>query len=425
MSLEKTQLTLGYIPLTDCAVFAVAKEKGFFEQCGLDVTLRQEVSWANIRDKLQNDLFDAAQMLAPMVIAASLGVDGLATQPMMTAMSLDLNGNAITVSNSLYDKMRQAEPQLIHDRQLSGRALKQVQQQETLRFAVVFPYSMHNYQLRYWLASAGIDPDHDVQCVVVPPPQMVNHLAQGKIDGFCVGEPWNAHAVQQKVGHTVISGYDIWQNSPEKVLGVTQAWAERHPETHLALIKALLSTAQWMDSLDHRLEVVDILTKNHYINVSAETIRMSMTGTFQYSPETSPEAAPDYNVFYRYAANFPWRSHAKWFISQMYRWGQLDQLIDIDAAARQAYRPDIFRQAAQVLGMPVPTIDYKLESQHASPWTLEQASKPMVLGSDLFLDHKMFNADLISDYLRSFDIRHLHVDLDQLAEFAPNACQSV
>ena len=190
--LEKRELTLGFIPLTDCAPLVVAKEKGYFEQYGLDVALSKETSWANIRDKVSIGILDGAQMLAGMPIAMSLGICPMA-KPMVTALSMDLNGNAITVSNELFNRMQEIDPKGMAERPISARALKRVIEadkaagQEPLTFAMVFPFSSHNYELRYWMAAAGIDPDKDVRLVVVPPPQMVGNLEKGAIDGYCVG----------------------------------------------------------------------------------------------------------------------------------------------------------------------------------------------------------------------------------------------
>ena len=264
--LEKTELTLGFIPLTDCAPLVVAKEKGYFDKYGLKVTLSKETSWANIRDKVALGILDGAQMLAGMPLAMSLGIGPMA-KPMVTAFSMDLNGNAITVSNALFARMQQADPQSMMKKPLSAHALKKVIEEnrkaggEPLTFAMVFPYSTHNYELRYWMAAAGIDPDKDVRLVVVPPPQMVGQLEKGTIDGYCVGEPWNAQAGQAGLGHTLITKYEIWNNSPEKVLGVTQEWAEQYPNTHRALLMALLEASRWLDELQNRLDAAAMISR--------------------------------------------------------------------------------------------------------------------------------------------------------------------
>jgi len=422
--LEKTDLVLGFIPLTDCAPLVVAKEKGCFERYGLNVTLSKETSWANIRDKVALGILDGAQMLAGMPLAMSLGIGPMA-KPMVTAFSMDLNGNAITVSNALYEKMQAIAPGAMKERPLTARALKKVIEENSkaggapLTFAMVFPYSTHNYELRYWMAAAGIDPDNDVRLVVVPPPQMVGQLERGTIDGYCVGEPWNAQAVQAGLGHTLITKYEIWNNSPEKVLGVTQEWAEQYPNTHRALLMALLEASRWLDEPHNRLEASQLIARPVYVNALEHVVRMSMTGTFQYAASEMPRALPDFNVFNRYSANFPWRSHAIWFLSQMVRWGQLTEAVDLHAVAEEVYRPEIYREAAAALGLTSPGIDYKLEGSHAATWKRHEGSESLLMGPDRFLDGRNFDPSRPLEYLRGFDIHHMSITLDQLAACNP------
>lgn len=424
-ALEKTALILGFIPLTDCAPMIVAKEHGWFAKYGLDVTLSKETSWANIRDKVALGILDGAQMLAPMPLAMTLGL-GPIHKPMVTAFSMDLNGNAITVSNALYERMLRADAAAMNERPLSARALKRVLDADRqagrppLTFAMVFPESTHNYELRYWMAAAGIDPDCDVRLVVVPPPQMVGRLAEGEIDGYCVGEPWNAQAVQAGIGRTLITKYEIWNNSPEKVLGVTQEWAEQYPNTHHALLLALLEACRWLDEPDHRIEAAALIARSVYVNAPEHVVRMSMTGTFQYAADEMPRALPDFNVFHRYAANFPWRSHAVWFLTQMLRWGQLQQPLDLQAVAAAVYRPDIHRQAAAALGLPCPGIDHKTEGRHAAVWKLYDGSSSLPMGADGFLDGRLFDPSQATDYLRGFEIQHMKVDAEQLVALNPD-----
>ncbi|MFO7593453.1 MAG: CmpA/NrtA family ABC transporter substrate-binding protein [Pseudomonadota bacterium] len=425
-SLEKTDLNLGFIPLTDCAPLVVAKEYGYFEQYGLNVQLSKETSWANIRDKVALGILDGAQMLAGMPLAMSLGIGPMA-KPMVTAFSMDLNGNAITVSNALFARMQELAPEAMKQRPLSARALKAVIDRnkkaggEPLTFAMVFPYSTHNYELRYWMAAAGIDPDRDVQLVVVPPPQMVGQLKKGTIDGYCVGEPWNARAVQAGLGHTLITKYEIWNNSPEKVLGVTREWAEQYPNTHRALLMALIEASRRLDEPRNRTEAASLIARPIYVNAPEHVVRMSMTGTFQYAAGEMPRAMPDFNVFYRYAANFPWRSHAMWFLSQMVRWGQVEEAIDLRAVAEEVYRPEIYREAAAALGLLCPGVDYKLEGGHESTWKLHEGSDSLLMGPDHFLDGRKFDPSRPLEYLRGFDIHHMTIALDELSACNPAA----
>ncbi len=418
---EKTRVGFGIIPLTDCAPIVVATELGYFDKYGLDVTVSREASWANIRDKVASGELDGAHMLASMPLAATLGV-GPIQQPTLTAFSMDLNGNGITVSNALYERMLAADPAAMQERPTTARALKKVIDQDKragkppMTFAMVFPVSTHNYEIRYWMASAGIDPDRDVRLVVIPPPQMVANLEAKHIDGYCVGEPWSAHAVAAGIGHTLITSYEIWNNSPEKVFGVSREWAERNPKTHRAALMALIEAAQWMDRLENREEVVRLIARPKYVNAPEDVVKMSMTGTFRYAAGEPARPLPDFNVFYRYAANFPWRSHAMWLLTQMLRWGQIGEAIDIRSVASEVYRPELYREAAVALGAPVPHQDYKTEGSHASSWTLSDASAPIVMGPDRFFDGRVFDPARPVDYLAGFEIRSSDLVLAALAQ---------
>lgn len=407
-TLEKTRLKLGFIPLTDCAPLAIAAERGFFARHGLQVELKRQPSWAAIRDQVALGVLDGAHMLAGMPIASTLGIGGQ-TVPMVTALSLDLNGNAITVSNELYRRMHAADPVAMADRPLTARALKQVIAEDRaeglapLTFAMVHPVSSHNYQLRYWLASAGIDPDNDLRIIVIPPPRMGANLRAGRIDGYCVGEPWNQAVVADKLGVSLITGYEIWNNAPEKVLGVTRDWAEKHPNTHRALVRALVEAALWMDDPDHRDEAARLICVADYVNAPAAVIRRTLAGQFQYHPEIAATSLPDFNVFHRYAANFPWRSHALWFVTQMQRWGQLDRNVDARAAAAQVYLPDTYRAAVEPLQLAVPGIDEKTEGSHSGPWMLDTPSGVLSMGADSFFDGAVFDPATPKKYLQTLD----------------------
>jgi len=424
--LEKTALNLGFIPLTDCAPLVIAKERGYFEKYGLEVQLSKETSWANIRDKVAIGILDGAQMLASMPLAVSLGV-GPVHKPIVTAFSMDLNGNAITVSSQLYRRMLEADPEAMAERPVSARALKKVIDADRaagrppLNFAMVFPVSTHNYELRYWMAAAGIDPDNDVRLSVVPPPQMVTRLEGGSIDGYCVGEPWNELAVKEGLGHTLITSYEIWNNKPEKVFGVTEEWAEQYPNTHRAVIKALLEAVQWIDAQENRAEVARTIARGIYVNAPEHVVRMSMTGTFQYAAGEMPRALPDFNVFHRYAANFPWRSHALWLLSQMVRWGQIEQPVDLRAVAEAVYRPEIYRAAAAEFGLPVPREDYKFEGGHAAAWSLPTDRDAIAMGADRFFDGATFDPTDPMAYLAGFAIGHPAVELSAMQELNPRS----
>lgn len=380
MPLEKHFLRLGIVPLIDAAPLIVAKEKGFFAARDLDVTLSIEASWASVRDKVAAGLLDAAHMLAPMPIAATLGIDGVGV-PMLTALSLSLNGSAITVSESLYWRLGLQDS----DPRSAGLALKRLLEADKAAgapprvFAHVFPFSTHHYELRYWLAGCGIDPDRDLQLTVIPPPQMVRHLREGAIDGFCVGAPWGAVAQAAGIGRTIVHKHQIWNNSPGKVLGVTREWAERHPQTHLALIRALIETARWLDRPEHRAEAARLMVEGHYVDATPESVHEGLM------PQNAGVLGGPGLLFHAGAATFPWVSQAMWFIEQMRRWGQVGE-VDVAATAAAAYRPDLYRAAAAPLGEPCPLSDVKAEGVHALPWSLDAGGAAIAMGPDLFFD---------------------------------------
>jgi ABC-type nitrate/sulfonate/bicarbonate transport system substrate-binding protein len=422
--LEKTELKFGIIPLTDCAPIVVAAEKGYFKKYGLNVAISKESSWANIRDKVSIGELDGAHMLAGMPIAATLGV-GATPKPTVTGFAMDLNGNGITVSEELYQRMVQADPEAMKQRPTSARALKRVIDadkkagKEPMTFAMVFPVSTHNYEIRYWMASAGIDPDQDVRLIVIPPPQMVANLNAKNIVGYCVGEPWNERAVEMGIGRTIVTNYEIWNNKLEKVFGVNQEWADKYPNTHKAAIMALIEASAWADKPENRMEVVKIISQKSYVNAPEDVVKMSMTGTFKYSKNEAPTPMPDFNVFHRYAANFPWQSQAAWYITQMLRWGQIEHPLDIRKTAASIYRTDLYRAAAKELGVACPNIDSKTEGTHKAGWTLDKASQPIAMGPDLFFDGERFDPNKLMAYLKSFKVQDMKVPLAALAKLNP------
>ncbi len=418
--IEKPDLLLGIVPLTDCAPIAVGVERGFFAARGLRVSTSREESWASVRDKVAYGVFDGAQMIAPMTLATTLGIGGVQRE-MVTGISLDLNGNAIMLSTELCEQMEAVDPLAARQRPMSAEALRQVvalrreQGKPALSFGVVFPVSTHDYELRYWLASSGIDPDRDVRLVVVPSPKMVSAMRAGVLAGFCVGEPWNSLAVSEGLGRVAITKHALWNNSPEKVLGVTREWAERHPQTHLALIEALIESCMWIDEPSNRLAVCEVLSMPQYVGVESSVIARSMTGSFVHGPGEPALRMPDFNVFHRYHANFPWRSHAVWFLTQMLRWGQLDQSIDLHALACSVYRPDLYREAAGRLGIASPAFDFKSEGTHDDGWKSSPGPEACELGPDRWFDGSVFDPARPMEYLNGFSVKRLAVPMRELA----------
>jgi nitrate/nitrite transport system substrate-binding protein len=370
LDLEKDELTFGFIKLTDCAPLVIAKEKGYFEEEGLFVTIEAQANWKILLDRVIGGELDGAHMLAGQPIAATIGVGTRAA--VITPFSMDLNGNAITVSNAVWKEMKANDAGLrakppVHP--ISAAALRPVVESykkagSPLRMGMVFPVSTHNYELRYWLAAAGINPgyytksdttgttDADVLISVTPPPQMPATLEQGTIQGYSVGEPWNQQAVFKGIGVPVITDYEIWKNNPEKVFGITEAFASANPNTTTAIVKALIRAGRWLDaSPENRREAVKILARPEYVGADEEVIANSMTGTFEYEKGDEREL-PDFNVFYRYFATYPYYSDAVWYLTQMRRWGQIDEAKPdswYHETAARVYRPDLYRKAAELL----------------------------------------------------------------------------
>jgi NitT/TauT family transport system ATP-binding protein len=357
---------VGFIPLMDCAPLAVAVEKGFAAEEGLDLRLVRETSWANIRDRVVVGHFDAAHMLGPMAIASTLGVGHLKV-PMAAPLSLGLGGNAITVSLRVWDAMvAEGAAHFAHPRAL-GEALRNVVRareranKPPFTFAMVYPFSAHNYELRYWLAASGIDPDRDVRLVVIPPPLLVDAMREGQIDGFCVGEPWNSVAVSAGVGCIALPTTAVWQLSPEKVLGCRLEWAQRHPDRVQALVRSLYKAALWCEAPGNHSELARLLAEPRFVGAPAEILLRGLSN--RLCPQRGVDAVhlPGFYLPASSSATFPWVSHALWFYSQMVRWGQVVFDPEHVAQVRATYRPDLYRLALGKIA-DVPSQDTKIET---------------------------------------------------------------
>jgi nitrate/nitrite transport system substrate-binding protein len=416
LKLEKEQLKLGFIKLTDMAPLAIAYEKGFFEDEGLYVTLEPQANWKVILDRVITGELDGAHMLAGQPIGATIGFGTKAD--VVTAFSMDLNGNATTLSNEVWNQIK---PQLPTDAQgkivhpIKADVLKPVIEKfradgKSFKMAMVFPVSTHNYELRYWLASGGIHPGFyspsdvsgqikaDVLLSVTPPPQMPATLEAGTINGYCVGEPWNQQAIFKGVGVPVITDYEIWKNNPEKVFGVTKAWADKNPNTHLAVVKALIRAGMWLDDKNgaNRKEAAQILSRSEYVGADYRVIANSMTGTFEYG-RGDKRALPDFNVFFRYNATYPYYSDAIWYLTQMRRWGQIpESKSDMWFAdtAKQVYRPDVYLKAAKLL------VEEGKAKKEDFPWDSDGYRAP----TKEFIDGVEYDGRQPNAYLNRFSI---------------------
>ncbi|MCG8526552.1 MAG: ABC transporter substrate-binding protein [Opitutales bacterium] len=420
LDVEKTELKFGFIKLTDCAPIVIAKEKGFFSEEGLQVEVIAQPNWKTLLDNVISGNLDGAHMLSGQPIAATIGFGTKAH--IITAFTMDLNGNGITVSNAIWEAMQENDWDLDVDQPehpISADALKPIVEEkliagEKLQMGMVFPVSTHNYELRYWLAASGIHPgmytttdiggrtDAEVELSVTPPPMMPATLEAGNIQGYCVGEPWNQQAVAKGIGVPVTSNYDIWKNNPEKVFGVTYKWAQENPQTHLAVVKALIRAGKWLDATDengvlvNREEAARILSRPDYVGADYDVIKNSMTGYF-YFQKTDKRPMPDFNVFFKYYCTYPWYSDGIWFLTQMRRWGQITEAKPAEwyfETAKEVYKPAVYLEAAKLL-LAEGNID-----EADIPWDTDGYKAPT---SD-FIDGILYDAKDPIGYLNSHDI---------------------
>lgn len=343
--LEKINLEIGFVPLTDCAPLVVAKEKGFFKKHGLEeVTLSREPNWKAIAEGVTSKRLDAAAMVAGMPLALTLGMGGKTPTPVVTGLVLSRNGNAITMSRKLFD----AGIRTLAD--FKGAIAADPDRVHTL--GMVHPASMHNLIMRYWLASADIDPDRDVNLTVIPPPQMVATLKAGNIDGFCAGEPWNAYAVSEGIGFVMASDLDLWVGHPEKVLGVREDWANAYPQTHLALVKALMEACEYCDDRRNRTGIAELLAKPEYVGAELDYIRAGFLDPYNRGDGKPAEPLLRFNQFHIDMTNCPNRAEGLWILTQLARWGITPFPKNWIEILDRVRRMDVYREAARTLEMP-------------------------------------------------------------------------
>jgi len=374
LDVEKDELKFGFIKLTDCAPIVIAKEKGFFEEEGLQVEVIAQPNWKTLLNNVIDGTLDGAHMLSGQPIAATIGFGTEAH--IVTAFTMDLNGNGITVSNSVWSAMQEADPKLdspTPPHPITADALRptvdeKLEDGEKLQMGMVFPTSTHNYEIRYWLAAAGIHPgmytatdiggrtDAEVELSVTPPPMMPATLEAGNISGYCVGEPWNQAAVAKGIGVPVTTNFDVWKNNPEKVFGVSKKWADENPQTYLAVTKALIRAGKWLDATEggkliNREEAARILSRPDYVGADYDVIKNSMTGFFLFQKSDKREM-PDFNVFFKHYCTYPWYSDGIWFLTQMRRWGQITEAKPASwykEVAEKVYLPEVYLEAANML----------------------------------------------------------------------------
>ncbi|MBF2027622.1 MAG: ABC transporter substrate-binding protein [Oscillatoriales cyanobacterium C42_A2020_001] len=392
--LEKVNLDIGFVPLTDCAPLVVAKEMGFFAKHGLEeVTLSREPSWKAVLEGMASKRLDAAQMVAGMPLAMTLGFGGKAPLPMVTSLVLSRNGNAITLDRDLFDQgVRSLEDFANHIKQTPDI---------TNTLGIVHATSMHNLMLRYWLAAGGINPDQDVTLSVIPPAQMISNLIANNIAGYCAGEPWNSRAVFEGQGVIVATDLDIWAGHPEKVLGVQEEWANQHPRTYLAMVKALLEACEYCDDRRNREEILQLLCKPEYIGSAPEYTRPGFIDPYSYGMDEEPRSLLRFNQFYVDSSNYPQPSESLWILTQLARWGITPFPKNWVEILQRTHRLDVYREAAQQVGLPP-------SEPHRKPFQL--------------FDEVVFNPDDPISYLNNFAIHNTirieEISLDSITTVA-------
>ncbi|HOY22541.1 MAG TPA: CmpA/NrtA family ABC transporter substrate-binding protein [Cellvibrio sp.] len=418
---EKENLKFGFIKLTDMAPLAVALENGYFEDEGLNVELEAQANWKVVLDRVITGQLDGSHMLAGQPIGATIGFGTKAD--VVTAFTMDLNGNGLTVANDVWAQMKKNVPKdaagkLIHP--IKADALKPVIQKykdagTPFPMGMVFPVSTHNYELRYWLASSGIKPgfyapakgdttgqiNADVLLSVTPPPQMPATLEAGTIKGYMVGEPWNQQAVFRGIGVPVVTNNDIHSNMTEKVFGVTKEWADKNPNTHIHVVKALIRAAYWLDEKNNanRPAAAKMISNPNYVGADYKVIANSMTGKFEYD-KGDVRSEPDFNVFFRYNANYPYYSDAIWYLTQMRRWGQIAEAKPdswYSETAKKVFLPDVYKAAVRDL--------IAEGTMKASDFPEVEKTTGMRAASDIkFIDGIEFDATKPNEYLKKFAI---------------------
>jgi len=341
---EKAEVKIGFIPLTDCASVVIASELGFDKKYGIKITPSKEASWASVRDKLVNGELDASHVLYGLVYGVQLGIGG-PKKDMAVLMSLNHNGQAITLSSKLKEKG-------VSD----GAALKKLidTDKREYTFAHTFPTGTHAMWIYYWLAAHGINPFTDVKTITVPPPQMVANMRVGNMDGYCVGEPWNARAIHDQIGFTATTTQEIWKDHPEKVLGTRLEFVQQNPNTARAMVMAILEASKYIDTMANRAKVSEIIAAKSYVNTEAGVIEGRMRGEYDNGIGKKWKDA-NYMKFYNEGiVNFPFLSDGMWFLSQHRRWGLLKEDPDYAAVAKQVNQIELYKQAATQVKVPLP-----------------------------------------------------------------------
>jgi len=376
---ETTALKFGIIALTDCSPIVIAHEKGFFKKYGINATIAKGANWAAIRDALSNGDNQATHMLIGMPIASTMGLLGSPKKPMVIPWLLNRNGQSITLKAELKGKVG-ADPKALKPMVMEAKA-----KGSPMTFAMTFPPGTHAMWMRYWLGAGGINPDKDVSLVTIPPPQMVANMKVGKMDGYCVGEPWNARAIADGIGFTALNTQDIWKDHPEKVCAFTAEFADKNPKTVKAILKGLNDASVWLDNMKNRPEQAEIVSRAIYINCPKKVILDRMLGDYDFG-DSRKKKDPNYMIFSNRNCNYPQPKYAKWWLTQFKRWGMVTGAPDYDGVAKQVMRTDIYEEAMKEIG-------YKHGGKDDSP--------------EKFFDGKVFDPKTPDAFAAAHDINNL------------------
>jgi nitrate/nitrite transport system substrate-binding protein len=352
---ETPKVRIGIIALTDCSSLVMAHELGLFKKHGIESTISKEASWAVIRDRLTLGENQATHLLVGTAYAMTMGLQGSPQKPTIVPLYLNRNGQAITLTKSLLDKGLKTPAQI------KSPALEAKAKNSPMTFAMTYPPGTHAMWMRYWLASGGIHPDKDISLITIPPAQMVANMKVGKMDGFCVGEPWNARAIADGIGFTAITTQQLWRDHPEKVLAFTEEFAAKNPKTVRATMRAVIEASQWIDKLENRARMAEVVSQPQYINCPKEIIYGRLLGEYDYG-DGRKEKDKYYMTFFDRHTNFPQRSHGVWWLSQFRRWGMVKEPPDYKGLVERVHRSDIFREVAQEMGVETPREDMKKET---------------------------------------------------------------
>ncbi len=352
---ETADMKFGIIALTDCSSIVIAHEKGLFKKYGINSIVTKGANWAAIRDSLSNGDIQATHMLLGMPIASTMGLGGSPKKPMIVPWLMNRNGQAITLSNKFKGKVTD-----------DPKALKPFAEEARkagtpLSFAMTFPPGTHAMWMRYYLAAGGINPDTDVSLITVPPPQMVANMKAGKMDGYCVGEPWNARAIADDIGFTSVSTQAIWKDHPEKVCAFTEEFSAKNPKTVKAILKALHEASVWLDVMDNRPEQARIVASPTYINCPEDVILGRLQGKYLYG-DGRKLRDPNYMIFSDRNCNYPQPKYCQWWLTQFRRWGLVEGAPDYEGVAKQVMRPDIYEEAMKEIGYTKGVLDNSPET---------------------------------------------------------------